>query len=159
MIIINFGFMLNLYIDADSCPVKDEILRVAMRHSLEVYLVSNKWTTKIFGPKVHKILVPMGADVADNWIVDNAKKNDIVVTADILLAERCLKFDAFVISPTGKNFTAENIGMSVAIRGLNNHLRETGEISGYNKSMTKQDKSRFLQQLEMIVQRIKLYCL
>lgn len=146
--------MINLYIDADSCPVKDEILRVSMRHNLEVYLVSNKWTTKVFGPKIHKILVSSGADIADNWIVEHVKQNDIVITADILLAQRCLALSAFVISPTGKSFTPDNIGMSVAMRNLNSHLREIGEISSHNKIMTKQDKSKFMQELELVIQNI-----
>lgn len=147
--------MLKIYVDGDSCPVKEEVLRISMRHSLEVYLVSNRWSTKVMGPKVHKIVVPSGADQADNWIVDNINKNDIAVTSDILLAQRCLKLGAHVISSSGKIFTDDNIGIAVAMRSLNTHLRETGEISGYNKSLTKQDRSRFLQEIELIIQRIK----
>ncbi len=147
--------MLNIYVDGDSCPVKDEILRVSMRHNLEVYLVSNKWTTKVMGPKVHKILVQSGADVADDWIVEHIGKDDIAITADILLAERCIKLGAHVIGPQGKRFTEENIGITVAMRNLSTHLRETGEINSYNSPMTKQDSSRFLQEIETIIQKIK----
>lgn len=147
--------MLKIYVDGDSCPVKDEVLRISMRHALDVYLVSNRWTTQVMGPKVHKILVSAGADMADNWIVDNISKNNIAVTADILLAQRCLKLGAYVISPQGKSFTDDNIGVAVAMRDLNSHLRQTGEISGYNKSMTQQDRSRFLQEIELIIQKIK----
>ena len=148
--------MLNIYIDGDSCPVKDEILRVAMRHSLEVYLVSNRWSTAVMGPRVHKILVQAGADVADDWIANAIGKDDIAITADILLAERCLKAGAYVIGPQGKKFTEDNIGMMVSMRDLHKHLRETGEITTYNSSMTKQDRSRFLQEIETVIQKIKL---
>ena len=148
--------MLNIYVDGDSCPVKEEILRISNRHNLEVYLVSNRWTTAVMGPKVHKILVPAGADKADDWIAENIGKDDIAITADILLAQRCLKLDAYVIGPQGKYFTDNNIGISVAMRNLNTHLRETGEISGHNSAMGKQDRSRFLQNLESIIQKIKL---
>lgn len=148
--------MLRIYVDGDSCPVKDEVLKISMRHSLDVYLVSNRWTTQVMGPRVHKILVPSGADIADNWIVDNISEKDIAVTADILLAQRCLNLGAYVIGPNGKSFTNDNIGIAVAMRDLNTHLRETGEISSYNKSMTKQDKSKFLQEIESVVQRIML---
>lgn len=147
--------MINIYVDADSCPVKDEVLKISMRHSIEVFMVSNRWSTQIMGTKVHKIIVPAGADQADNWIVENIQKNDIAVTADILLAHRCLKLGAFVINPSGKIFTEDNIGVAVAMRSLNTYLRETGEISGHNKSMTKQNRSQFLQEMELIIQKIK----
>ena len=147
--------MLNIYVDADSCPVKDEILRVALRHKLEVYMVSNSWMIQPMGANVHKILVPSGADAADNWIAEHIKINDIAITADILLAARCLKAEALVINPQGKNFTADNIGMAVGMRELNTHLRESGEISGYNPVFSKQDRSRFLQALESAIQKIK----
>lgn len=143
-----------IYVDADSCPVKDEILKSSARHNIEVYWVSNRWTTQVMGTKVHKILVTSGADVADDWIVDHIKENDIVITSDILLAQRCLKLLAYVITPNGKSFTDENIGISVAMRDLNKHLREAGEINSYNKEMTKRDKSNFLQELEKIIQKI-----
>lgn len=147
--------MLNIYVDADSCPVKDEVLRISNRHGLEVYMVSNSWMLQVMGPKVHKILVSSGADEADNWIAKHIQQNDIAITADILLAQRCLKIGAYVIGPQGKSFTEDNIGVAVAMRDLNTHLRETGEISGYNKSFSKQDRSQFLQELESVIQKIK----
>lgn len=149
--------MLKIYVDGDSCPVKDEVLRISMRHSIDVYLVSNRWTTQVMGPKIHKILVPSGPDSADNWIVDNISKNNIAVTSDILLAQRCLKLGAYVISPQGRIFSDDNIGLAVAMRDLHYHLRENGELVGYNKSMTKQDRSRFLQEIELIIQKVKIY--
>ncbi len=147
--------MLNIYVDGDSCPVKDEVLRVSQRHKLEVYLVSNKWMPQVMGPNVHKILVKAGADAADDWIAEHIAKDDIAITADILLAERCLKANAYVISPQGKNFNDDNIGITVAMRNLHTHLRETGEIFSYNASFSKQDRSRFLQNLELVIQKIK----
>ena len=131
------------------------MLRIAMRHDLAVYLVSNRWMTGVMGPKVHKTLVPAGADAADDWIAEHIGKDDIAITADILLAQRCLNLGAYVIGPQGKSFTDDNIGISVAMRSLNNHLREMGEISGYNSSMTKQDRSKFLQEMETVIQRVK----
>lgn len=147
--------MLNIYVDADSCPVKEEVIHVSRRHGLEVYMVSNSWMIQVMGPKVHKILVSAGADAADNWIAEHIQQNDIAITADILLAERCLKKSAYVIGPKGKSFTEDNIGMMVAMRDLNSHLRETGEISGYNQGFLRQDRSRFLQELESVIQKIK----
>lgn len=149
--------MLNLYVDGDSCPVKEEVMRVAFRHGLEIYLVSNSWMPNIMGPRVHKILVKSGADVADDWIAEHIQMNDIAITADILLADRCLKAKAHVISPNGKIFNEDNIGVSVAMRNLNANLRETGEIFSYNSSFTKQDRSNFLQNLENIIQQIKRF--
>ncbi len=148
--------MLKIYVDADSCPVKDEVIRVSQRHDLEVYMVTNSWMIQVMGPRVHKILVQSGSDIADDWIAQRIEKDDIAITADILLAQRCLENDAYVISPQGKRFTQDNIGIAVAMRELNTHLRETGEISGYNHSFTKQDRSRFLQALESAIQKIKL---
>jgi uncharacterized protein YaiI (UPF0178 family) len=147
--------MLNIYVDADACPVKEEILRVAKRYDLTVYMVSNSWLLHINGPKVHRILVKAGADIADDWIADNISADDIAITADILLADRCLKRAAVVIGPTGKLFTADNIGVKIAMRDLSAHLRETGEISGHNPSFTKQDRSAFLQSLDDVIQKIK----
>jgi len=147
--------MLNIYVDGDSCPVKEEIMRVSMRYGLEVYMVSNRWMTQIMRPKIHRILVQAGADAADDWIVEHIEQNDIAITADILLAQRCLERKAYVIKPQGKSFTDDNIGIAVAMRSLSSHLRETGEISGYNPSFTKQDRSRFLQSLEAVIQKIK----
>ncbi|MCF8474930.1 MAG: YaiI/YqxD family protein [Emcibacter sp.] len=141
-----------LYIDADACPVKDEALKVSYRHKLKVYIVSNQWLRLEVGPLVQKIVVPEGADAADDWIADHITPRDIAVTADILLAKRCLDKGAIAIGPTGKIFSTDNIGMAVAMRDLKAHLRETGESKGYNPSFTKEDKSRFLNTLETAIQ-------
>ncbi len=144
-----------LYVDADACPVKDEVLRVAMRHKLDVFMVSNAYMRKAKGPRVHGIVVPEGADAADNWIADHAGPSDIVITSDIPLAARCIDNKSLVLGPTGKPFTPDGIGMALAMRDLNQHLRETGESKGYNASFTKKDRSQFLQALEAAVQKAK----
>ncbi len=147
--------MLNIYVDADACPVKEEVLRVAQRHGLEVYLVSNGFLRPINNQKVHIVLVESGPDVADDWVAERVGDGDIAITADILLAQRCLQNKASVVGPTGKLFTQENIGNVVANRTLNAHLRELGEMSGGSASFSKQDRSRFLQMLEEVIQKIK----
>lgn len=145
----------TLYIDADACPVKDEAVRVAERHGLEIVFVSNAWMRLLEGPLIKRIVVSDGPDAADNWIAERATNGDIVVTADIPLAARCLKSGARVIGPTGKPFTEANIGQALSMREFSRHLRETGESKGYNASFTRQDRSRFLQALEEAVQAIK----
>jgi uncharacterized protein YaiI (UPF0178 family) len=144
-----------LYIDADACPVKDEAVRVAERHGLIIHFVSNAFMRLPDGPLVRRIVVTDGPDAADDWIAERAGKGDIVVTADIPLAARCLKAGARVVGPTGKPFTDAGIGMALAMRDLSRHLRETGESRGYNAGFTRQDRSRFLQALEEAVQVIK----
>mgnify|MGYP000212250720 CR=1 FL=1 len=143
---------LAIYVDADACPVKDEVLRVADRHGLRVYLVSNQWLRLEVGPLVEKVVVSEGADEADNWIVDQVASGDLVITADIPLAKRTLDKKAIALGPTGRLFNEQNIGMAMAMRELNQHLRETGESKGYNASFTKRDRSNFLQEIERLIQ-------
>ncbi len=147
--------MLIIYIDADACPVKGEIFRVAMRHNLQVYLVSNSRLSMPVDKNVHKIQVSSDLDAADNWIVEHIKTGDIVVTVDILLADRCLKKGACAISPTGKVFNDDNIGAAKVMRELRAYLRETGVAPSYNPTFSKQKRSRFLQALEEMIQSIK----
>ncbi|MBL0320414.1 MAG: YaiI/YqxD family protein [Alphaproteobacteria bacterium] len=147
--------MLKLYVDADACPVKDEAIQVASRHKMEVFMVSNGGVRPSRDPMVHSIIVEHAFDAADNWIVEHVEADDVVVTADILLAQRCLHNGATAINPNGKLFTANNIGSAVAMRALHSQLRETGEISNYNPSFSKQDRSHFLQSLENAIQKIK----
>ncbi|KAB2911014.1 MAG: YaiI/YqxD family protein [Hyphomicrobiaceae bacterium] len=145
----------SLYVDADACPVKEEALRVAERHGLPIHFVANAYMRLPEGPLVRRVVVSDGPDAADDWIAERATKGDIVVTADIPLASRCLKAGARVVGPTGKPFTDAGIGMALAMRDLSRHLRETGESKGYNASFTRQDRSRFLQALEEAVQAIR----
>lgn len=143
---------IRLFIDADACPVKEEALKVAYRHGLAVFLVSNQWLRMEVGPEVQKIVVSDGPDEADNWIVDHIRAGDIAITADIPLAKRCLDKGAAALGPTGRPFSEDNIGMAVAMRDLKAHRRETGESKGYNPSFSKADRSRFLEMLEKTVQ-------
>lgn len=146
---------LKIYIDADACPVKDEALKVAHRHMLDIYFVSNSWMRLETSERVHRVVVNEGPDAADDWIVDHIDAGDIAVTADIPLAARCLKQDVRVLGPTGKPFTEQSIGMAFAMRDLSAHLRETGESKGYNAAFTRRDRSRFLEALEQAVQDAK----
>ena len=145
----------TLYIDADACPVKDEAVRVAERHGLEIDFVSNAYMRQPEGPLIRRVVVADGPDAADDWIAERIGPGDIAVTADIPLAARCLEAGARVIGPTGKPFTEAGIGMALAMRELSAHLRETGESKGYNASFTKQDRSKFLEALELAVRRAR----
>lgn len=146
--------MTVIYVDADACPVKQEVVRVADRHQLTVFFVSNALMRLPDGFSVKKIVVSEGPDEADNWIADHASAGDIVITADIPLADRCLKVSAAVLGPTGKEFTAASIGMALAMRDLKSHIREL-EAGGQTRhaSFSKRDRSDFLQKLENLVQR------
>lgn len=143
-----------LYVDADACPVKEEILKISYRHNLVVYLVSNQWMRLEVGPLVQKIVVAEGADLADDWIADHIGPHSIAITADIPLAKRCLDKQAVVLGPTGRAFSESNIGNALAVREIKAHQRETGESKGYNASFSKADRSRFLQALESEIQKI-----
>ena len=147
--------MLHIYIDADSCPVKQEVYRVADRYQLDVTLVANSRMHVPSEQRVTLMVVKGGFDAADDWIVEHIGIQDIVVTADILLADRCLKKGALVVGPTGKPFTAESIGSAVAIRDLMAELRSSGEMTGGPAPLKKQDRSRFLHQLDEMIQLIR----
>src|SRR5690606_3842362 len=121
-------------------------------HGLTIHFVSNSWMRLDESPLVRRVIVAEGPDAADDWIAERATAPDIVVTADILLAARCLKAGARCVSPTGKPFTDANIGTAVAMRDLPPHLRETGESNGYNAAFTPRDRSRFLEAMEHAVQ-------
>jgi len=143
---------MRLFIDADACPVKDEVTRVAERHKLIYIMVSNSYMRLAASPYLQRRVVAEGPDAADNWIVESIAAGDIAVTADIPLAARCLKKGARVIGMTGKPFTEASIGMALAMRGLMQGLREAGAVKGHNPEFTKTDRSRFLQALEEAVQ-------
>lgn len=145
----------TVYVDADACPVKDEVVRVCERHGLEVWFVSNAFMRLPVSHLVKRMVVQEGPDAADDWIATRIGPGDIAITADIPLASRCLKAGARVLGPTGKPFKDDNIGMALAMRDLSRHLRETGESKGYNASFTKADRSRFLQAMEEAVQAIR----
>ena len=146
--------MTVLYVDADACPVKAEVMRVARRHGLIVHMVSNQWMRLDGDPLVRRVVVEQGPDVADDWIAEHAVHGDIVVTADIPLAASCLAAGAAALGPDGRPFTKTGIGLALAMRDLNAHLRDTDEIVGYNPVFTKKDRLRFLDTLERTVQRM-----
>jgi hypothetical protein len=146
---------IEIYVDADACPVKDEILRVATRHGVSVHMVSNNWMRLENSPLINQVVVSEGPDVADDWIVDHIKPGDIAITADIPLADRCVKKQATVMAHTGKLFSEDSIGMSLAMRNLMTGLRETGEITGGPSGFTKKDRSRILETLEVTIQTAK----
>jgi uncharacterized protein YaiI (UPF0178 family) len=147
--------MLRIFVDADACPVKQEVYRVAGRYRLEVTLVANAWMRIPDDPKMVLEVVADGFDAADDWIVDHAGVDDIVITADILLAGRCIENGARVMGPTGKPFTKDTIGQALATRELMSHLRVTGEITGGPPPIGKRDRSRFLQKLDDMIQSIR----
>ena len=145
----------QIYVDADACPVKAEVLRVATRHALPIHMVSNSWMRLDPSPLIARVIVADGPDAADDWIATRITARDIAVTADIPLAARCLKAGAQVVGPTGKPFNDASIGMALAMRGLASHLRQTGESRGFNPEFTAKDRSRFLEALEHAVQTAK----
>ncbi|WP_158915529.1 YaiI/YqxD family protein [Caulobacter sp. S45] len=143
--------MTTLYIDADACPVKDEVYRVAERYALPVFVVSNSWIRIPRDPRITSVVVDEGPDVADDWIAERAVGGDVVITADIPLAERALKAGAQALHPTGRVFTPDNIGGALASRAVGEHLRSVGEITGGPKPFSAPDRSRFLQALDTAV--------
>jgi len=147
--------VLEIFVDADACPVKEEIERVANRHDLTVHMVSNGGLRPTAHPRFHHVTVAEGADAADNWIAERIGKFDIAITADVPLASGCLKKEASVIGPSGRLFTYESIGMALGMRELHRHLREATGQQTIHSGFTKQDRSRFLGALENEIQAIK----
>ena len=147
--------MLHIFVDADACPVKQEVYQVARRYGLSVTLVANSWMR--VPPERGLALEVVGdeLDAADDWIAERVRADDIVVTADILLASRCLQAGSRVIGPAGKPFTEDNIGDAVATRDLLAQLREAGAVTGGPAPLTKRDRSRFLQRLDEVIQAIR----
>jgi uncharacterized protein YaiI (UPF0178 family) len=146
-----------IYVDADACPVKPEILKVAERHGLEVTLVANSGLRPSRDPMVTNVIVSGAFDAADDWIAERAGSGDIVVTADVPLAGRCVGNGALVTGPTGRIFDQTNIGMATAMRDLGQHLRETGESKGYNAAFSPRDRSQFLETLDRLCRRAKTH--
>ena len=147
--------MLDIYVDADACPVKQEIYRVAKRYGLKVILVSNSWMHAPESSWLKLIVVDKGPDIVDDWITDQVDTGDIVITGDIPLAWRCLKEGALVLGNTGRPFTEENIGNVLSIRDLLHDLREQGMVTDGPKPFAKKDRSRFLQELDKMIVQIR----
>ena len=147
--------MLDLYLDADGCPVREESFKVAERYQMRVFLVANKHLQVPASERIKMVVVSGGFDAADDWIAEQAGPGDIVVTADILLAERCLKNQTRVLGPKGEEFTEDNIGSAIASRELMKNLRAFGEVRGGPAPMQKNNRSQFLGKLDQIIQNIK----
>jgi uncharacterized protein YaiI (UPF0178 family) len=140
---------IRILVDADACPVKEEIYRVAERHKVPVSIVSNSPFRVPVGPLVERVVVHGGFDAADDWIAERAEPQAVVVTGDILLADRCVKAGAIVLGPSGRAFTSASIGGAIATRAIMADLRSgLGERIGGPAPFTKADRSRFLQALD-----------
>jgi uncharacterized protein YaiI (UPF0178 family) len=146
---------IRIFVDADACPVKAEVYRVAERYGLKVYIVANAFMQVPRSDMIERIVVSEGPDVADDWIVERAGASDIVITADIPLVSRCVRKGATVLSPTGKLFDDNAIGMAVATRDLLTDLRSAGAETRGPKPLSRQDISRFLSALDLAVVRLK----
>jgi uncharacterized protein YaiI (UPF0178 family) len=146
---------ITLYIDADACPVKEEIYRVAERYGVKVFVVAN---APILVPRVaaiERVLVPEGSDAADDWIAARASPGAVVITADIPLASRAIKAGATVIAPNGRAFTEQSIGAALATRNLMDSLRSSGAITGGPKPFSPRDRSAFLSALDLAINRLR----
>jgi uncharacterized protein YaiI (UPF0178 family) len=144
-----------IYVDADGCPVKQEIYRVARRHGLKVILTANSGMQIPLDSRIELVVVDDGFDAADDWIVEHVVEHDIVITADIPLASRCIKKDARVLSPRGRVFTEDSIGEALANREIQSQLREAGFMTGGPAPFEKRDRSRLLQRLDEVIQAIR----
>lgn len=147
--------MTKIYIDADACPVKDEVYRVAERYQLKVIVVANQYINIPMNSLFQMEVVTGNFDAADDWIVEQVQKGDIVITADILLADRCVKKSARVLGHKGDEFTEDNVGSAVANRELMQNLRHMGEVKSGPAPMDKKARSKFLGTLDQIIQSLK----
>lgn len=146
---------IRIFVDADACPVKNEVYRVAERYGLKVFIVANSFMNVPRSDMIERVIVANGPDVADNWIAERAGPIDIVVTADVPLAGRCVRNGATVLSPAGKPFDDNSIGMALATRDLMTDLRSAGATTRGPPPLSRQDLSRFLSALDLAVTRLK----
>ena len=146
---------ISIYVDADACPVKAEVYRVAERHRLKVHVVANSFIAVPREPFIERVVVGGGFDAADDWIAERVSRGDIVVTADVPLASRCVKAGADAIAPNGRAFTEASVGMALATRNLMQDLREAGAVTGGPKPFSARDRSAFLSALDLAVVRLK----
>jgi uncharacterized protein len=146
---------IQIYIDADACPVKDEVYRVAGRYGLKVFVVANAFINVPRGPLIERVIVPEGINVADDWIAERAAPGSIVITNDIPLADRAVKAGAEVLGANGRAFTAASIGMALATRNLMDDLRSAGQTTRGPKPFSPRDRSEFLQALDRTVNALK----
>ena len=149
------GTPIRIFVDADACPVKPEIYRVAERHGTRVFVVSNSMMVIPPAPWIERVIVGEGPDAADDWIIERAARGDIIVTSDIPLAARGVKEGAEVLGPTGRAFSEASIGMTLATRNLMDDLRSAGQITGGPKPFAARDRSAFLSALDLAITRLK----
>jgi uncharacterized protein YaiI (UPF0178 family) len=146
---------IEIYVDADACPVKPEIYRVAERHAVKAFVVSNSFLNVPQSPLIERVVVGSGFDAADDWIAERARRGTVVITADVPLAHRCVTAGADVIGPTGKPFSEASIGMALATRNLMEDLRAMGDVTGGPKPFSARDRSAFLSALDVAINRLK----
>ena len=146
--------MPTIYIDADACPVKDEVYKVARRYAMKVFVVANG-ALRVPADALFELVVQTGFGAADDWIAERAAPGATVVTADIPLASRCVKAGASVIAPNGKTYSESSIGMALATRNLMHDLREQGATTGGPRPFSRQDRSAFLSALDLTIVRLK----
>ena len=146
---------IRIYVDADACPVKDEIYRVAGRHGLPVTVVAAGFIRVPQDPLIERIAAGAGMDAADDWIAERAGPGAIVVTADVPLASRCVKAGAEALAPNGKPFDEASMGLTLAVRNLMHDLRSAGEVTGGPRSFAPRDRSAFLSALDQTLRRIQ----
>jgi uncharacterized protein YaiI (UPF0178 family) len=144
---------IEIFIDADACPVKDEVYRVAQRYGLKVHVVANAFIQIPAHPKIARVMVDAGPDAADDWIAEHVEGGDVAITSDIPLAERVLKAGGAALSPTGRGFTIDSIGSAIAQRAIMEQLRSTGAVTGGPRPFDRTDRSRFLQALDETLNR------
>lgn len=145
----------TIFVDADACPVKREIYRVAERHAVAVYVVSNRFIGVPREPHIHPVIVGAESDAADDWIAERADQRHVVVTADIPLVSRCVKAGAVVLGPNGRLFSEETIGLALATRNLMTELRAAGAVTGGPKPLSTSDRSKFLSALHEAIVRLQ----
>ena len=146
---------MHIYVDADACPVKDEVYRVAARYNLPVTVVAVGFIRVPQDPMIERVAAGAGMDAADDWIAEHAKAGDIVITADVPLASRCVKAGAEAIAPNGRAFTEQSIGMTLAVRNLMHDLRSAGEVTGGPRPFSTRDRSAFLSALDEAIRRVQ----
>ncbi|PXW64236.1 YaiI/YqxD family protein [Methylobacterium sp. B4] len=147
--------VIAIYVDADACPVKDEVYCVAARYGLHVYVVSNGFLNLPREPWIERVVVGDKFDAADDWIAERVGRGSVVITADVPLASRCVKAGAVALAPNGKAFTESSVGLALATRNLMQDLREAGAITGGPRPFSPKDRSAFLGALDRVVVRLK----
>jgi uncharacterized protein len=147
--------IIQVFVDGDACPVKEEVYRVALRHGVKTFVVANSFMMVPRDPLIERVLVPAGPDAADDWIAERCRRGIVVVTADVPLASRAVKAGADAIAPNGRAFTEQSVGMALATRNLMDQLRSAGETTSGPRPFAAKDRSAFLSALDLAVVRLE----